>query len=66
MDFITEFIDPRASRALRASMPTVSHIGDVGMPFKWFTLVEQPMLVVPVYLLVTPGQEMLNTIVVKR
>jgi hypothetical protein len=40
------------------------------MAFKWFTPTEQPVLVVPtsreVYLLVAPGQEMLNAIVAKR
>ena len=67
VDVTAEFADPRASRA---SMSTVSHISDAGMPFKWFTPMEQPVLVVPagreVYLLIAPGQELLNTIVAKR
>ena len=60
--------DPWASRA---SVSTVSHVSDgAGMPFKWFTPAEQPVLVVPagreVYLVIAPGQEMLNAIVAKR
>jgi tetratricopeptide (TPR) repeat protein len=64
VDVTTEFVDPRAS------MSTVSQISDAGFPFKWFTPREQAVLVVPsgreVYLLVAPGQEMLNAIVAKR
>jgi tetratricopeptide (TPR) repeat protein len=54
----------------RASISSISQLGDASFPFKWFTPQEQPVLVVPsgreVYLLVAPGQEMLNAIVAKR
>ena len=63
-DVTTEFTD------LRSSASTISMISDTGFPFKWFTPAEQAVLVVPsgrdVYLLVAPGQEMLNAIVAKR
>jgi tetratricopeptide (TPR) repeat protein len=64
VDVTTEFVNPTAS------VSTVSHISDSGFPFKWFTPREQAVLVVPsgreVYLIIAPGQEMLNTIVTKR
>ena len=54
----------------KTSISSISQLGDASFPFKWFTPREQPVLVVPsgreVYLLVTPGQEMLDAIVAKR
>jgi tetratricopeptide (TPR) repeat protein len=64
VDVTTELGDPQAS------VSSVSHMSDSSFPFKWFTPKEQPVLVVPsgrdVYLLIAPGQEMLNTIAAKR
>jgi hypothetical protein len=64
VDVTIEMGDPQAS------VSNISPLGDSSFPFKWFTPTEQPVLVVPggrdVYLLVAPGQEMLNTIVAKR
>jgi tetratricopeptide (TPR) repeat protein len=63
-DVTPEFGDPRAS------ISSMSQLGDTSFPFKWFTPREQPVLVVPsgreAYLLVAPGQEMLDAIVTKR
>jgi tetratricopeptide (TPR) repeat protein len=64
VDVTPEFGDPRAS------ISSMSQLGDTSFSFKWFTPQEQPVLVVPsgreVYLLIAPGQEMLDTIVAKR